>query len=96
MALPTTEIAVMPLKAGAVVEDPSSSAGQAFQYMMTTVSKQEGFQRICWGRRIEKESDLQFLIGKFLLVPRPRSMQGRLAYCAPRLGLDRCAQEVHG
>jgi len=64
MSLPATEIAVLPLKAGATVEDPSSGAGQTFQYMLDTVSRQEGFQRVFWGRRIENETDVQLLIGK--------------------------------
>ena len=64
MSLPMTEIALIPLKAGATIEDPSSSAGQAFQYMLDTVSQQQGYQRSFWGRRIENENELQFLAGK--------------------------------
>lgn len=64
MSLPATEIAIMPLKAGATIEDPSSHAGQIFHSMLTNVSQQEGYQRAFWGRRIENESEVQILVGK--------------------------------
>lgn len=73
MSLPATEIAVLPLKAGSTIEEPSSPAGQAFHYMLDTVSQQKGFQRACWGRRIESESEVQLLVGKCCLIPKPQT-----------------------
>lgn len=71
MSLPATEIAVLPLKAGSTIEEPSSPAGQAFHDMLHTVSQQKGFQRVCWGRRVENETEVQLLIGKCSLNAKP-------------------------
>ncbi len=65
MSRPATEIAVLPLLAGATIEDPSSNAGKVWADTLSTVSQQDGFQRAYWGRRIESQSDLQLLIGKY-------------------------------
>ena len=42
---PATEIATIPLSAGADIEDPSSSAGKVWQSTLDTVSQQDGYQR---------------------------------------------------
>jgi len=97
MSLPATEIAVMTFKAGATVEDPSSSAAQAFQHMLKTISQQEGFQRVFWGRRVENESEVQLLVGKCCPLPNvPTPTQYDMLTKDPhRLGLGRIAQEIH-
>lgn len=94
MSLPATEIAAMTLKAGATIEDPSSSAAQVFQHMLKTISQQEGFRRVFWGRPIENESEVQLLIGK--CCPTAHCPVGNMLTNDPhRLGLGRIAQEIH-
>ena len=61
---PATEIATMPLIAGAAIEDPDSSAGKVWQSTLDTVSAQDGFQRAYYGREVENQSVLQLLIGE--------------------------------
>lgn len=43
--VPATEIATIPLSAGADIKDPWSPAGKVWQSTLDTVSQQEGFQR---------------------------------------------------
>ena len=61
---PATEIATMPLIAGATIEDHDSSAGKVWQSTLDTVSAQDGFQRAYYGREVENQSVLQLLIGE--------------------------------
>lgn len=72
MAIPATEIATLPLSAGANIEDHSSAAGKVWQATLDTVSQQEGFQRAYYGREVENQSVLQFLVGKNFLYERKR------------------------
>ena len=61
---PATEIATLPLIAGATIEDPDSSAGKVWQSTLDTVSAQDGFQRAYYGREVENQSVVQLLIGE--------------------------------
>lgn len=61
---PATEIATLPLFAGATIEDPDSPAGKVWQSTLDTVSAQDGFQRAYYGREVENQGVLQFLIGE--------------------------------
>lgn len=61
---PATEIATLPLVAGATIEDPDSSAGKVWQSTLDTVSAQDGFQRAYYGREVENQSVVQLLIGE--------------------------------
>ena len=61
---PATEIATLPLAAGATIEDPSSPAGKVWQSTLDTVSAQEGFQKAYYGREVENQSVVQLLIGE--------------------------------
>ena len=61
---PATEIATFPLITGATIEDPDSSAGKVWQSILDTVSAQDGFQRAYYGRKVENQSVVQFLIGE--------------------------------
>ena len=65
--VPATEIATLPLIAGATIEDPDSSAGKVWQSTLDTVSAQDGFQRAYYGREVENQSVVQLLIGEDLV-----------------------------
>lgn len=64
MAAPATEVAAIPLKAGAVIEHIESPAGKAWRSTIDTVSAQEGFQRCYYGREVEHPGMLHFFVGK--------------------------------
>lgn len=64
MSLPATEIAILPLIAGAAIEQPDTSSGRIWHDTLDTIAQQDGYQRLFWGRRIEKQSDAVLLIGK--------------------------------
>lgn len=71
---PATEIATIPLAAGAQTEDPSSPAGAVWKSVIDTILAAEGAQRAYWGRQVENPSIIDLLIGNFTLVnPRDRS-----------------------
>lgn len=59
---PATELATIPIASGAAVEDPNSSAGKVWQSTLDTVSQQDGFQRLYWGREVENQSVIQLFI----------------------------------
>lgn len=61
---PATEIATLPLVAGASIEDPDSPAGKVWQSTLDTVADQDGFQRAYHGRQVENQSVLELFIGK--------------------------------
>lgn len=65
---PATEIATLPLAAGATIEDPNSSAGKVWQSTLDTVSAQDGYQRAYYGREVENPSVVQLLVGKILYL----------------------------
>ena len=60
---PVTQIAVIPLVAGAEIDNPSSPAGQVWQYTMDTAIAVAGIQRVYWGRQVENPSVVDLLIG---------------------------------
>lgn len=59
---PATELATIPLASGAAIEDPNSPAGKVWQSTLDTVSQQDGYQRIYYGREVENPSVLQLFI----------------------------------
>ena len=61
---PATEIAILPLFAGATIEEPDSPPGKVWQSTLDTVSAQDGFQRAYYGREVENQSVVQLLIGE--------------------------------
>lgn len=65
---PVTEIATIPLAAGATIEDPHSPAGKVWQSTLDTVSAQDGFQKAYYGREVEDPRVLQFFVGMLLQV----------------------------
>ena len=58
-----TEIATLPLVAGSDINDPDSAAGKVLAEMVSTLSKQEGYQRAFYGLQVENQSILDFLVG---------------------------------
>ena len=62
--VPATEFATLPLAVGAEVEDLSSEAGKVWHSSLDTVSQQDGFQRLYWGREVENDNVLNLFIGK--------------------------------
>lgn len=61
---PATELATIPLASGAAIEDSNSPAGKVWQSTLDTVSQQDGYQRIYYGREVENPSVLQLFIGE--------------------------------
>lgn len=57
-----TEIANLRLDAIANLEDPQSSSGAIWQSTMDTVSQQDGYQRLYWGRQVEDPHILTMLV----------------------------------
>ncbi|MCJ1273232.1 hypothetical protein MMC21_001022 [Puttea exsequens] len=60
--VPATEFATLPLAVGAEVEDLSSEAGKVWHSSLDTVSQQDGFQRLYWGREVENDNVLNLFI----------------------------------
>lgn len=63
---PATEIAILPLAVGAKVEDANSPSHAIWHSCLDTIARQEGYQRLYWGRRVETPNVLQLLIGASL------------------------------
>lgn len=59
---PATEIAHFPIDATANLEDPQSPSGAIWQSTLDTISQQDGYQRLYWGRRIEDPHLITFLV----------------------------------
>ncbi|KAI1614009.1 hypothetical protein EDD36DRAFT_417858 [Exophiala viscosa] len=53
---PATEVAILPLAEGQDPEDSTSAAGQTLKACLETVSKQDGCQRVYWGKQVENQS----------------------------------------
>ena len=68
MAPPATEIAFLPLTAGANIEDSSTAAGKIWRDTLDTVSQQDGFQRAYYGRQVENQSMLDFFVGNTFCI----------------------------
>ena len=62
MSPPATELATIPLKAGASIEDPDTPAGKIWAEMLETASQQEGYQRAYYGRELEDPHLVQLLV----------------------------------
>ena len=62
MSAPVTELATIPLKTGATIEDPDSSAGTIWSASLHTISQQQGYQRAFYGRELENLSLVQLFI----------------------------------
>ena len=62
MPPPATEVATIPLKAGAFIEDLDSPAGKIWSEMLETASQQEGYQRAYYGRELEDPRVVQLLV----------------------------------
>ena len=61
---PCTEIATLPIVAGAAIEEEGTSTYTIWQDLLNTIASQDGYQRLYWGRRIEDQSAVSLLIGK--------------------------------
>lgn len=59
---PVTELALIAMKAGVNPEDPNTPEGQVWQEALTTISGQEGCQRMYWGREIENRTNMRLFI----------------------------------
>lgn len=79
---PATELATLPLASGAAIEDADSPAGKVWQSTIDTVSQQDGFQRLYWGREVENQSVLQLFIGK-IRYPQKIFSHNNNDYCYP-------------
>ncbi|RMY36728.1 hypothetical protein D0866_03740, partial [Hortaea werneckii] len=60
--MPTTEIAVFPLKAGANPGDPDSNAGKVTKSTFDTLRTVDGMQQIQFGMQVENPTMLQLMI----------------------------------
>jgi len=62
--MPTTEIAVIPLIAGASIGDPGSHAAAVMRDIVTTLHQQDGLQQVHFGAQVESPNVLQMMISK--------------------------------
>jgi hypothetical protein len=62
--MPTTEIAVIPLIAGASIGDPESHAATVMRDIVTTLHQQDGLQQVHFGAQVESPHVLQMMISK--------------------------------
>lgn len=62
--MPTTEIAVFPLKAGANPGDPDSHAGKVTKSTFDTLRAVDGMQQIQFGMQVENPTMMQLMISK--------------------------------
>ncbi|KAI9053686.1 hypothetical protein LZ554_002639 [Drepanopeziza brunnea f. sp. 'monogermtubi'] len=84
-AVPVTEIAYITLKPGIELEG-SGAAAQAWKETLTTVSQQDGYQRMHWGRTLEDPNQLMLFIDwdsrdahlKFVATPGYTPFKNRL------------------
>lgn len=63
--MPTTEIAVFPLKAGANPGDPDSHAGKVTKSTFDTLRTVDGMQQIQFGLQVENPTMLQLMISTY-------------------------------
>lgn len=66
--MPTTEIAVFPLKAGANPGDPDSNAGKVTKSTFDTLRTVDGMQQIQFGMQVENPTMLQLMISKYQAI----------------------------
>ena len=59
---PVTEIATIPLQAGAEIENPDSPAGNVWQSTIKTISEQGGYKGLYYGLELENQTLLQLLV----------------------------------
>lgn len=94
--MPTTEVLVCPLIAGAELGDPSNAAAVVLKEVGDTLNKKEGVQSIHFGVWIEQPSTFQLIVSKYLPVSlsflsiEEREAEARLY----RLGSHRQPQSV--
>jgi hypothetical protein len=58
----TTEVALLPLKAGSNPHDASSSVGTIVQEALTTVLGQPGCERVFWGTEEENPGMMRWFV----------------------------------
>lgn len=98
---PCTEIATLPIVAGAAIEEEGTSTYTIWQDLLITIASQDGYQRLYWGRRIEDQSVVSLLVGtpyhfksgSTVAVPWNFSKQNGLRLY--RLELHRRPQSLH-
>lgn len=59
---PATEIATIPLQAGATIEDAETPAGKIWNATLDTISQQDGYQRCYYGRQVEAPTSLDLFV----------------------------------
>jgi hypothetical protein len=68
MAEPT-QMLILAIPASKPIEDPTSPAGTTWQEILELIRKSERYQRLYWGRHVEKLDNVQLHIGKDLFTP---------------------------
>lgn len=64
-ALPT-QMVILPIKATANIEDPSTNEGRVWAQVLDILENWQGFRRLYWGRHVEEPGKTQVHIGTYL------------------------------
>jgi len=62
--MPTTEIAIIPLKPGSNIGDPSDLSAQVLSDATATIKQQDGIQQVHFGTQHESPDVLQLMISE--------------------------------
>ena len=82
-----TEVASIPLKAGARFEDVNSHAGKVWASVIDIIARQPGFQRLYYGREIENDKNITLVVDVRTHLARPRCCYQHIADGTLRSGI---------
>ena len=69
MSSSIVEVIYLSLKAGVRPEDPANAANRALHETLSTVTQQTGYEWSAWGRTIENENDVVWVVGRAVPTP---------------------------
>lgn len=67
MGKTVTEFVYLRLKPDVKPEDPENEGGQQFFKILKSVKESRGYEGGSWGRSVENEDDVVWVVGEFLL-----------------------------
>ena len=67
MSSSIVEVIYLTLKAGVRPEDPADATNRAFHDTLTTVTQQSGYEWSAWGRTVENENDVVWVVGRAVI-----------------------------
>ena len=65
---PTTEFIYLTLKSSVKPEDPSNIEGKDFLNAISVAWQESGYVRSYWGRTVEKEENVVWVVGTYLWI----------------------------